>query len=174
MSNQRERSLDDLLYEVGQLRERMKAILPSYTGSLKNLPQLPEEFECRFWASCLEALRQKVEAEYQKYQAQAQKADFLGKFATLGIDIALKAGRLEPIPLPNSLRLGVSISPSGKIEPALMDDPNRQPDAALVTYEEFAVIAQRFKDELLKGTTVPTSEEDIPRLIYKLVLETRK
>lgn len=174
MSNQRERRLDNLLNEICELKGRMKGILPSYTASLKELPQLPEEFECRFWASYLEALLQKVKGEYQKYQAQAQKADFLGKFATLGIDVALRAGGLEPIPLPNSLRLGVSISPSGKIEPALMDDPNRQPDTALVTYEEFGVIAQRFKGELLKGTTVPTSEDEIPKLIYKLALERGK
>ena len=52
-----------------------------------------------------------------------------------------------------------------------MDDPNRQPDAVLVTYEEFAAIAQRLKDKLLKGTIVPTSEDEIPELIHNLALE---
>ena len=47
-----------------------------------------------------------------------------------------------------------------------MDDPNRPPDAVLVTYEEFAVITQRLKDRLLKGTIVPTSENEIPELMY--------
>jgi len=82
--------------------------------------------------------------------------------------VHLKAGGMEPIPLPNSLRLGVSISPSGKIVPTLMDDPNRQLDAVIVTYEEFVAVAQRLKDELLKGTLVPSSEDEIPRLIYSL------
>ncbi len=171
MSSQRERTLDDLLSEVRQLKERMQKILPSYTASLKALSPLPDEFGGQFWVSCVEALLEKVEADYQKYQAQAQKADLWGKLMTLGVDIALKAGGMEPVPPPNSLRVGVSIYQSGKIEPALMDDPNKQPDAILVTYEEFAAIAQRLKDELLKGTTVPTSEAEIPKLVYNLALK---
>jgi hypothetical protein len=166
MFNQRERNLNDLLNEVCQLGEKMKAILPLYTTSLKELSRLPEEFECRFWASCVEALLEKVGADYQRYQAQAQKADLWGKSVTLMADIILKAGGMEPIPLPNSLRLGVSIYPSGKIEPALMDDPNKPPDAVLVTYEKFAAIAQRLKGDLLKGIIVPKSENEIPKLIY--------
>ncbi len=170
MFNQRERSLDDLLDEVRQLRERIKGILPSYTGSLKNLPQLTEEFERRFWVSCVEALFEKVKANYQKYQAQAQKVDLMGKLMTMGMNIALKTGGMEPMPPPNSPRLGVSISPSGKIDPALMDDPNRPPDAVLVTYEEFVAIAQRLKDRLLRGTIMPSSEDEIPNLMYSEAL----
>ena len=137
MFNQRERSLDDLLDEVRQLRERMKGILPPYTASLKENSQLPEEFERRFWASCVEALLEKVKVDYRKYQARAQEASLYGKIMTLAADIVLKAGGMESIPPPESLRVGISLSPSGKIVPALMDDPNRQPDAILVTYEEF-------------------------------------
>lgn len=171
MFNQRERNLDDLLDEVRQLRERIKGILPSYTGSLKNLPQLPEEFERRFWVSCVEALLEKVKANYQKYQAQAQKVDLMGKLMTMGMNIALKTGGMEPVPPPNSLRLGVSISPSGKMDPAVMDDPNRPQDAVLVTYEEFVAVAQRLKDRLLRGTIMPSSEDEIPRLIHNLALK---
>ena len=58
--------------------------------------------------------------------------------------------------------------PSGKIDPALIDDPNKPPDAILVTCEEFLAIAQRLKDRLLKGTIVPNSEDEIPELIYNL------
>jgi hypothetical protein len=170
MSTRKERNLDSFLGETHQLKERMKAILPSYTASLKQLSQLPNEFEHKFWVSCVEALLEKVKADYQKYQAQAQKADLWGKFMTLGVDIVLKAGGREPIPLPDSLRVGVSIYPSSKIEPALMGDPNRQ-GAILVTYEEFTAIAQRLKDELLKGTTVPKSEDEIPGLIHTLALK---
>jgi len=170
MSNQNEHGLVDLLNEGRQLKERIKAILPSYAASLKEMSRLPEEFEHRFWASCVEALLERVKADYQKYQARAQEANLLGNFMTMGMDIVFKAGGMEPIPLPDSLRVGVSIYPSGKIEPTLMDEPNRQ-GAILVTYEEFTTIAQRLKDELLKGTTVPTSEDEIPRLIHTLALK---
>lgn len=166
MSKQKERSLNDLLSEVRQLKERIKAILPSYTALLREMRHLPQQFKGIFWASCVEALLEKVRADYQAYQARAQKADLWGKFMTVGVDIILKAGGMEPVPLPNSLRLGVSISPSGKIVPTLMDDPNRQPDAVIVTYEEFVAVAQRLKDELLKGTLVLSSEDEIPRLIH--------
>jgi hypothetical protein len=166
MSKRRERSLDNLLNEVRQLRKRIKAILPSYTALLKEVSQLPEGFEYRFWASCVEALLEKVKADYQKYQAQAHKADLWSKSVTLMADIVLKAGGMEPMPPPNPLRVGVSIHPSDKIEPALMDDPNKLPDVILVTYEEFLAIARRLEDKLLNGTIVPTSEDEIPRLIY--------
>jgi hypothetical protein len=166
MSNQVEQSLDSLLSEARHLKEMMKGMLPSYTASLKELSQLPEEFERRLWLPSVEALLEKVKADYQKYQAQAQKADLWGKLTTLWVDIALRAGGMEPIPLPDSLRVGISMHPSGKIEPALMDDPNKQPDAVAVIYQEFVAIAQRLKDELLKGTIVPTSEDEIPGLIY--------
>ena len=170
MSNQRVHSLDDLLNEVRQLKEKIKAILPSYTALLKEVPQLPEGFEYRFWASCVEALLEKIKADYQKYHAQAQKVDLMGKLMTMGMNIALKTGGMEPVPPPSSLRVGLSIHPSGKIEPTLMDDPNRQ-GAILVTYEEFTAIAQRLKDELLKGTPVPRSEDEIPGLIHTLALK---
>jgi hypothetical protein len=138
---------------------------------VKEISRLSEEFECRFWASGVEALVQKVKADYQKYQARVQEAELWGKSVTLMADIVLKAGGMEPIPLPNSLRLGVSISQSGKIVPTLMDDPNRQPDVVIVTYEKFLAIAQRLKDELLKGTIVPTGEDEIPKLVYNLALK---
>ncbi len=160
--------MDNLLNEVHQLREKMQGILPAYTTSLKGLLQLGEEFEGRFWASCIETYLGKIKANYQKYQAQAQKVDLMGKFMTMGMNIALKTGGKEPMPLPNSLQIGVSISPSGEIEPTLTDDPNKPPDAVLVTYEEFLAIAQRLKESLLKGTIVPTSEDEIPKLIYNL------
>ena len=171
MLNQRERSLDDLLDEVRQLKERVKAILPSYTALLNEVSQLPEEFEHRFWASCFETHLEKIKADYQKYQAQSQKVDLMGKLMTMGMNIALKIGGMEPVPPSNSLRVGLSIHPSGKIEPALIDDPNKPPDVILVTYEEFSAITHRLKDKLLNGTIVPTSEGEIPKLIRDLALK---
>lgn len=166
MFSQRERSLDNLLGETRELKERIKQVLPSYTASLKELSSLPEEFERRFWASRVEALLQMVKADYENFRAKAQKADLLGKFMTLGIDIALKAGGMEPIAPPPPTQLGISVSPSGKIAPDWIDNPNREPGAIFVTYEEFVAIAQRLEDKLLKGTIVPSSEDEIPRLIY--------
>lgn len=166
MFSQRERSLDNLLGETRELKERIKQVLPSYTASLKELSSLPEEFERRFWASRVEALLQMVRADYQSFQAKAQTVDFLGKFMTLGMDIALKAGGMEPIAPPPPTQLGISVSPSGKIAPDWIDNPNREPGAIFVTYEEFVAIAQRLEDKLLKGTIVPSSEDEIPRLIY--------
>jgi hypothetical protein len=52
------------------------------------------------------------------------------------------------------------------MEPDWIDNPNREPGAIFVTYEEFVAIGQRLKDKLLRGTIVPSSEDEIPRLIY--------
>ena len=133
MSSQREWNLSNFLGEVSELKERMEKVFPSYLASLKRISQLPDEFERRWWASRVEALLAKVRTDYQKWQAQAQKADFLGKFMTLGVDVVLKAGGMEPIAPPASVRIGISISPLGKIEPALIGDPNRQSDVILIT-----------------------------------------
>jgi hypothetical protein len=146
----------------------MKAILPSYTASLKEVSQLPDEFERRFWASRVEALLQMVKADYENFRAKAQKVDFLGKFMTVGIDMVLKAGGMEPIAPPPPPQLGVTVSSSGKIEPDWIDNPYRDPAAFFATYEEFMTIAQRLKDELLKGTVLPTSEDEIPKLVCNL------
>jgi hypothetical protein len=166
MFSQRERSLDNLLGETRELKERIKEVLPSYTTSLKELSSLPGEFERRFWASRVEALLQTVKADYENFRAKAQKVEFLGKFMTLGIDMVLKAGAMEPIAPPPPTQLGISVSPSGKIAPDWVDNPYREPEAIFVTYEEFVAIGQRLKDKLLRGTIVPSSEDEIPRLIY--------
>lgn len=171
MSSQRELSLDNLLDEIHQLKERMARIFPSYTASLKELSQLTEEFERRFWASRVEALLQAVKADHRNFQARAQKVDILGKFMTLGIDIALKAGGMQPVALPPSPHIGISVSPSGKIEPALLDDPYKPTNVILLTLEEFEAIAQRLKVELSKETIVPAGEDEIPRLIRDFALK---
>ena len=94
--------------------------------ALEKVSQLPGEFERRWWASRVEALLAKVRTDYQNWPAQAQKADFSGKFMTLGVGVVLKAGGMEPIAPPPSVRIGISISPLGKLEPALIGDPDRQ------------------------------------------------
>ena len=162
MSSQGEWSLNNFLGEVRELKGRMEKAFPSYLASLEKAPQLPVEFEHRWWSSRVEVLLEKVRADYQKYQVQAQKADFLGKFMTLGIDMILKAGGMEPVKLPAPFQVGISIYPAGKIEPALSDDPKRQPDAIFVTFDQFEVIAQRLKGKLLKGTVMPAMRAKSP------------
>jgi len=166
MSSQREHSLDSFLGETRDLKERMRQLLHSYIALLKEVSSLPEEFERRFWASRVEALLQTVRVDYENFQAKAQTVDFMGKFMAVGMDAVLKAGGREPIGLPPPLQLGVTISSSGKIGPDWQDNPYREPGAIFVTYEELMAIARRLKDELLKGTIVPTSEEEIPKLVY--------
>ena len=171
MSSQREHSLDSFLNETRELKERMRQILPSYTASLKELSSLPEEFERRFWVSRVEALLQTVKTDYENFQAKAQQVDFLGKFMTLGIGMVLKAGGMQPIAPPSLPQLGVTMSSSGKVEPDWLDNPNREPEAIFVTYEEFIAIVHRLKDRLLNGAVMPVSEAEISKLVYNLALK---
>jgi hypothetical protein len=149
----------------------MKRILPSYVASLKELSSLPDEFERRFWVCRVEGLLQTVKADYEIFQAKAQEVDFVSKFMTLGIDMVLKARGMEPVPPQEHPRLGISLSSPGKIEPDWIDNPNREPEAIFVTYEEFVAIAQRLEGKLLEGTIVPSSEDEIPKLVYSSALE---
>ncbi len=158
--------MDNILINVRQLKEKMQQIITSYTASLKILPQLGAEFEGRYWASCVETYLEKVKVDYQKYQAQAQKAEMCGKAVTLMADTILKAAGMAPMPLPNPQLIGVWISQSGKIALTLAGDLPQPPGEVLVTYEEFLEIAQRLKNGLLQGTIVPISEDDVPGLVY--------
>jgi len=144
----------------------MEKAFPSYLASLEKTSRLPIEFERRWWASRVEALLVKVKTDYQKYQTRAREGDLLGKFMILGVDMVLKAGGMEPVKLPAPFQVGISIYPAGKIEPTLFDYPNRQPDAIFVTFDQFEVIAQRLRNEILKGKIVPKSEDEISKLIY--------
>ena len=94
----------------------------------------------------------------------------MGTFVAMGMNMALKAGGIEPMLQPNSVRIGVSISSSGKIELTLPGGPNTPPAAVFVTYEEFPAIAQKLKEKLLEGTIIPGSEDEIPRLVYQLAI----
>ena len=78
---------------------------------------------------------------------------------------------MQPVALPHSPQIGISISQLSKIEPALLNDPYRQPNVIFITFEEFEATAHRLKGEILKGTIVPKSEDEIPRLIHALVLK---
>jgi len=168
MSNQREWSLDNFLNELRQLRKSLEQLGPSYMAALDRVTQMPVEFDRRWWSSRVDRLTEKVRVDYQKYQAQTERANLLGKFVTSLTDVVLKAGRMEPVPLPNSLKSGISISPFGNIAPTLLNDPSRQSGVLYIKFEEFEAIAQRLKGEILKGAVVPKNEDEIPRLIFRL------
>jgi len=146
----------------------MEQLTPPYRAALERVAQMPVEFDRRWWSSRVDVLIEKVKVGYQNYQAQAQQADLYAKFMTAAIDIALRAGRMEPVPPPDSLRAGISISLSGTIEPALLGDPSRREGVVLLKFEEFEAIARRLKKEILKGTVVPKNEVEIPGLIFTL------
>jgi hypothetical protein len=174
MSSQREHSLDSFLNETRELKERMKQTLPSHIALLRELSSLPQELERRFWASRVEALVETVQKNYESLQAKAQKVDFLGKFMTVGIDVVLRAGGMQPIAPPPSPQLGVTICSSGRIEPDWLNNPNREPGAVFVTYEQFMATIEKLKEKLLNGTIEPNGEGDIPRLVYSLALKSAK
>jgi Holliday junction DNA helicase RuvB len=138
MSSQRQHSLDSFLNEARELKERMMQTFPSHIALLKEISSLPEELERRFWVSRVEALVETVKRDYENPQAEARQVDFLSKFMTVGIDVVLKAGGMQPIAPPPSPQLGVSISPSGKIRPDWLDNPDREPAAIFLTEEGHA------------------------------------
>jgi len=152
----------------------MKQTLPSHIALLKELSSLPQEFERRFWASRVEVLLETVQRDYESFQAKAQKVDFLGKFMTVGIDVVLRAGGMQPIAPPPSPQLGITISSTGKIVPDWLDNPDREPSAVFLTYEQFMATIQKLKEKLLNGAIEPTGEGDISRLVYSLALKPPK
>lgn len=168
MSSQREWSLDNLLNQLRELRETLPELRLPYTTALERVAQMPVEFERRWWSSRVDMLVHKLKVDYQKYQAQAGQVDLLAQFMTVAADIALKAGGMEPVPPPDSLQVGISVSVLGKIEPALLDDSWPREGFVLLKFEEFEAIAQGLKEEILKGTVMPKNEEEIPKLLFGL------
>ena len=172
MLNQRERSLDDLLDEVRQLKERIKAIVPSYTDLLKETSQLPDEFERRYRASWIDELFQKTRKRYEKFLISCGMLSLMGTALSNAVAMGQPVVGLNQVSTP--IPLYIAIWPSGEINPVLKDDLPRQVEVAAVNFQEFEQICLGLKDDVLKGKLVPEAESDIPRLIYKLALERRK
>ena len=127
---------------------------------------MPQELERRFWASRLEALVEGVQRDYEGFKARMQNLDFFTKLTTAGIDMALNVGGMQSIAPPPSPRPGITISSSDKVGPDWRGNPHREPGAIFLTYEQFMATAEKLKEKLLKGAIEPSSEEEIPRLIY--------
>lgn len=171
MSTRKEQRLDNFAGEVHQLKGKVESLLLGYMEVLQRLCQIPEEFGRRFWTSHVEALVRKVKTDYENYQFEAQKANLFGKITERAVDAILLAMKQQPIPSPKLLQSCISISSSGKIEPALFDASHKQKGVILVTIGRFEAIAQRLEDEIMRGEILPESEDEIPKIIYKLALK---
>lgn len=170
MSSRRELSLDNLLREVHALRESIEALFPAYIASLQRLSRVPGEFERRYWAAKIDPLVDRVKGEHDKYQAEVDQANLLGRLMTPLRDAMLRMGRMEPVPPPAPLESCVSISSSGKIELTLRDTPLSRADVVLLTFEEFREVALRLRQMVMEGTVAPKEEDEILKLIYTLSL----
>lgn len=174
MSNQRELSLDNYLTKLRELKERLDKLIPPNKAALERLSHMPVEFDRRWWSSRVDVLIEKVKVDYQKYQAKAQEGDFYAKFMTVMLDVALEAGKMEPVPPPDSPRVGISISPSGKIEPDFIDDLQSPQGTVLVSLEDFEAIGRKIKGRISEGTITPKNEVEIPKLIHNYALSQKK
>jgi len=168
MCTQSENRLENLLIESQKLRENLEKVFPSYVVVLNRLSQVPAEFERRYWVSRVDLLLEKVSSDYEKYQAEVNKANFVGQIMGTAIDAVMRAGRLGPISPPSPLEGCLSIWPSGKIEPTYRGATSEQSEAVLVRFEEFEKLTLKLKDEILKGMVMPKSEDEIPNLIGNL------
>jgi len=163
-------SLADLLAEARKLRDRLEGTLPSYRAALDRLSQIPQEFERRYWTSKVDLLVEKVNGAYERYQAEINKANLMGRFIHLAMDTVLRAGRLEPVRPPTPLEGCLAIWSSGRIEPTYRGAIRAQQNVALLTLEEFQQAALKLKEMILKGEVAVEAESEIPGLIRNLFL----
>jgi hypothetical protein len=168
MCSQSENRLENLLIESQKLRENLENFFPSYVAALNRLSQVPTEFERRYWVSRLDLFLEKVSSDYKKYQAEVNKANFMGQFMGRAMDVMMQAGRLGPISPLSPLEGCLAIWPSGKIEPTYKGATSKQSEAVLVRFEEFEKLTQKLKDGILKGMVTLKSEDEIPNLIGNL------
>jgi hypothetical protein len=174
MSTQKEWRLDNFPGELRKLRSKMESFLPGYLAALRRLGQMPEEFKRRFWVSRVDSLVEKVKADYRNYELETFKANLLGKMTGAMVNMASQAVGQQPIVHTGFLQACLSISPTGRIQPDLLHDFSKQYDAIRISIEKFEAIAQKLEDKIMEGDTLPESEDEIPKLIYKLALDSLK
>jgi hypothetical protein len=171
MSTQKEQRLDNFPGEVRELRGKMEGLLPDYVAALAKLCRMPEEFKRRFWVSHVQALVQKVKADYKNYEFETLKANLLGKMTETMVNLAWQVTGQQPVTHTNPLQACLSLYPTGRIQPGLLGDFSKQYGAILISVEKFEAIAQRLEDRIMKGDILPKSEDEIPKLIYNLALK---
>ena len=170
MSTQGGCRLEDLLAELLKLRGKLEEILPSHTAALNRLPRIPVEFDRRYWVSRVDLLLGKIKGEYERYQAEVNRANLVGRFMTVAIDAAMKMGGLGPMPAQPPMEACIAISSSGEVKLSLRDAHAGPSGAVLLTFQEFEKLALRLKDNILKGLATPNSDDEIPKMIRDLAL----
>ena len=165
MSSQRGQSLNNLLDELRELKQRMKQLLPQYTTALERVAQMPTEFERRWWLWYVETLLQRTKSDYRKYQDRTRQVEYSGDYFMPVMAAFFGVSGRGPTPPP---RFGISISVSGKIEPARLDRPTSEKGDVFLALEEFEAICQRLKEEIIKGAVMPAGENEIPKLLLTL------
>jgi hypothetical protein len=137
------------------LREEVDSLFPGYVALLHKLSQMPDEFERRFWVPHVEAVLEKTRIDYRNYESQALKANLFGKMAETIVNFGWAATGQRPMAHVTPLQTCISISPSGRIEPALFGDPNRRQGNILLSMDGFERVAQKLKDEIMSGKVIP-------------------
>lgn len=163
-------SYERLPSEVTELRKKLEELLPTYIVAVKTLCGRREEFDRKGCVTWVDALVERVRADYGRWQAARERADLLSKFAVTMVDIALVVCRQQTIPPPATPVVLIAILPSGEIRPALAEEFAGRNDVALLGWQGFERQAQKLKQEILQGEVSLNREGQIPGLIHKLTL----
>lgn len=157
--------MNNLLSELRDLKEKMQQLMPQYKTALERVAQMPTKFERRWWLWCVETLLQRTKIDYRKYQDRTRQVEYNGDYFMPVMAAFLGVSGRGPTPPP---RFGISISVSGKIEPARLDRLTSEKGDVFLALEEFEAICQRLKEEIIKGAVMPAGEEEIPKLLLTL------
>jgi hypothetical protein len=155
------------------LREEVDSLVAGYVALLQKLSQVPEEFERRFWVPHIEAVLEKVRIDYRNHESQALKASLFGKMAETIVNLGWAATGQQPMAHVTPLQTCISISPSGRIKPALLGDPSRRQGNILLNMDRFERVAQKLKDEIMSGKVILESEDEIPKMMYDRALRSQ-
>jgi hypothetical protein len=172
MLSQREWSREDLPAEVRKLNEKLEKLLLGYIAALGRTSHLTGEFDCRYWASRVDLLQQKVKEECQRFQLEVGKVNIMGTFMTRAVDIISWIAGLQPVSPPALAQACLSISSSGEVKLYLKGVPISQPDVVLLSFDEFERLVSRLRGDIVKGVITLNTEDEIPKAIYKLALST--
>lgn len=118
----------------------------------------------------MDALVGRVRAEYQRWEAAGQRVDLVAMLVTAAANLALMAGRHQPVPPATSPVIVVAILPDGSFRPALASEFVGRGDVALLTWREFEASARKLKEQVLHGEARLSGEDEVPALIRRLAL----
>ena len=131
--------------ETAELRTELEMLIPLYTAALTGLSGKIEEFDNRGCASWIDGLVERVRLEYQRWEAAGQRADIVTMLFTAAANLALMAGRYQPLPQTATPVVAVAILPGREIRPALPSEFAGRKDVPLLTWKEFEAAAGKLK-----------------------------